>query len=145
MATLRRGPARPSHRERGAAAVELALLLPLLLLLTGGIVDLGRALHDKVVIADAARDGARMASLGVYDPADVRAQATAAATGLPAGDVTVSVPDSCSPGAGGVDVIAVTVTRTSFDWSLLAGVNGFFGSPVTLPSSFASTAEMRCQ
>ncbi len=121
-------------------------MLPLLLLVTGGVVDLGLALHDKVVLAGAARDGARMASLQVYDVATVRARTISAATGLPPADLVVTVPSACTQDqATGVDVIAVTVTRRNVQWPLLQGVNGFFGSPAALPTSFSSSAEMRCQ
>ena len=45
--------------DRGAAAVELALILPVLLLLIGGVVDFGRAFFAQVVITNAAQEGAR--------------------------------------------------------------------------------------
>jgi Flp pilus assembly protein TadG len=41
------------------AAVEFALLLPLLLLLVIGAMDMGLALYDKAVITHASREGAR--------------------------------------------------------------------------------------
>ncbi len=45
--------------DRGAAAVELALILPVLLLLIGGIVDFGRAFFAQIIITNAASEGAR--------------------------------------------------------------------------------------
>ena len=46
-------------RQRGAAVVEFALILPILLgLLVGGI-DASLALYDKAVITNASREGAR--------------------------------------------------------------------------------------
>ncbi|MEK7788130.1 MAG: TadE family protein, partial [Chloroflexota bacterium] len=46
--------------EYGAAAVEFALLLPLLMLLLFGIVEFGLALHRQQVLATASREGARV-------------------------------------------------------------------------------------
>lgn len=54
---IRRGGPRA---ERGAAAVEFALLLPLLALLMFGIVEFGLALHRQQVLATASREGARV-------------------------------------------------------------------------------------
>ena len=45
--------------QRGAAAVELALVLPLFLVLIFGTVEFGLALHAKGLLASAAREGAR--------------------------------------------------------------------------------------
>ncbi len=44
--------------QRGQAAVELALLLPVLLLIVVGIVDLGRAYRAAVMLTNAAHQGA---------------------------------------------------------------------------------------
>ena len=49
----------PQTRQSGYAVVEFALILPILLgLLIGGI-DLSLALYDKTVITNASREGAR--------------------------------------------------------------------------------------
>lgn len=50
--------------DRGAAMVELALVLPVLVVLLVGIVEAGRAYGAHVAIQGAARDGARLAALG---------------------------------------------------------------------------------
>jgi hypothetical protein len=47
--------------ERGAAMVEMAIVLPILLLFVMGIVEFGRAWNIYQVITDAAREGARRA------------------------------------------------------------------------------------
>ena len=51
-------------RERGAAAVEFALVLPLMLSPWSGHIDFGRLYYQQVVLSNAARDGARLASMG---------------------------------------------------------------------------------
>jgi Flp pilus assembly protein TadG len=43
--------------SRGQALVELALVAPVMLLLLGGAVDLGRLFYSQVTIADSAREG----------------------------------------------------------------------------------------
>jgi len=52
-----------SH-DRGTAAVEFALIMPLLVLLIFAIVDLGRMLNAQIVLTEAAREGARATALG---------------------------------------------------------------------------------
>lgn len=48
--------------EQGANLVELALLLPLLVLLLVGVADFGRAFNSYIIITNASREGARYAS-----------------------------------------------------------------------------------
>lgn len=49
--------------ERGAVAVEMALVLPLLILLVFGMVDFSRVFNAEIQISQAAREGARIAAL----------------------------------------------------------------------------------
>jgi Flp pilus assembly protein TadG len=55
-------PARQRAR-RGASLVEYALVLPVLLLLAVGVADLSAALRAKHLLVEAAREGARIASV----------------------------------------------------------------------------------
>jgi Flp pilus assembly protein TadG len=48
----------PAH-ERGANLVEAALVIPLLLIILVGVVDMGRAYFSYITIINAAREGAR--------------------------------------------------------------------------------------
>ena len=50
---------RRAAHERGAAAVEFALVLPVLLAVLMGVVEMGLALYDKAVLTHASREGAR--------------------------------------------------------------------------------------
>ncbi len=54
--------------QKGVAAVEFALVLPLLVVLAFGIIEFSLALYDKAVITNASREGAR-AGIVFRDPA----------------------------------------------------------------------------
>jgi Flp pilus assembly protein TadG len=49
--------------ERGAAAVEFAILLPLLLMLVLGTIEFGRAYNAQITLTNAARDGVRVMAI----------------------------------------------------------------------------------
>ncbi len=55
-----------NDREKGAAAVEFALILPVLLLMLFLIIEFSIILYDKAVITNASREGARSGI--VYSP-----------------------------------------------------------------------------
>jgi Flp pilus assembly protein TadG len=57
--------------QRGAALLETAITLPLILLITVGIFEFGRAYQTWQVLTNAAREGARIAVLPDYTAADV--------------------------------------------------------------------------
>lgn len=67
---------RTIKQQSGVAAVEMALLLPLLLLLAFGITEFGRAIYQYNTLAKAVRDGAR--HLSQYEPGDATRAAEAA-------------------------------------------------------------------
>ena len=50
----------------GQSLVEMAMALPLLALLTFGLLDFGRAYFFQVSVTNAAREGARVAILNIY-------------------------------------------------------------------------------
>jgi hypothetical protein len=78
------------RRQAGSAAVEFALVLPLLLVVGLGLVQVGLLLDDRLLVEEAARAAARQASIDA-DPASVLAAAWGAAPslGLSPGDVHV--------------------------------------------------------
>lgn len=61
------------NAERGTALIEAALTIPILLLLTVGIFEVGRAYETWQVLSNAAREGARMAVTPNSDPDTVEA------------------------------------------------------------------------
>ncbi|MCO5106585.1 MAG: pilus assembly protein [Burkholderiaceae bacterium] len=64
---------------RGVSAIELAILLPLLLVVFAGAVDFGLMLYDKAVITNAAREAAR-AGIMLREPRLTKAQIETIAT-----------------------------------------------------------------
>lgn len=96
--------------QRGAAAVEFALVFPMLVLLVFGIIDFGLLVNANVTVANATRDAARTASLGGTE-AEIRAQATAGLSSLSARDtgfVTISV--TCAKPAATCSVYSQTTS-----------------------------------
>lgn len=51
------------REERGAVAVEMALLMPILVLLLLGIMEFGRAYNAQVTLTNAAREGVRVMAI----------------------------------------------------------------------------------
>jgi Flp pilus assembly protein TadG len=67
--------------ESGAELIEFAFVLPILLLVVAGIIDFGFLFREYEVITNAAREGARLSSLGdSYQAADVQARVTSYVT-----------------------------------------------------------------
>jgi len=61
--------------EKGASAVEFAVILPLLILLIFGIIEFGRMYNAYLALTHAAREGARLAAVGKFDAAAVESRA----------------------------------------------------------------------
>jgi Flp pilus assembly protein TadG len=60
--------------DRGTALIEMAFTLPLLLLISVGIIEFGRAFQTWQILTNAAREGARVAVLPGYSDAMVTAR-----------------------------------------------------------------------
>jgi Flp pilus assembly protein TadG len=134
------------HFDRGAAAVEMALVLPLLLLVLFGLVDFGRAFNDQMQLTQAAREAVRLIALGGSQPdADARAKLAMPAAGdRPAPAVTAWT--LCAPGSTGIGT--VTVQSTFKFLTPLGPIASWFGAS-TLPGvgdvkTLAAEGAMRC-
>jgi Flp pilus assembly protein TadG len=111
----RRGSARDAS-ERGAVAVEFAVLLPLLLVLIFAIVEFSVAFNRHNGLHAAAREGARMASLPQSTQSDIEARVEDALQGVAfSGTPTISVsPTSTRPCEGrSGQTVTVTITADS--------------------------------
>ena len=107
--------------DRGAAAVELALVLPVLLLVLFGIIDFGRMLNTQLKLTEAAREGARAAAL--RQNAATRVQT--ATSGLDGVNAQVT---TCPSNAVATQDAVVTVTYNFQFVTPLAAIAGAFGS-----------------
>jgi len=106
--------------SRGVAAVEFAIILPLLLLLIFGIIEFSLALYDQAVITNASREAAR-AGVVVRTVKATTAQITTVATnycqsylisfGTPA-PPSVSVSETTNPDFAPTQQLSVTVSYT---------------------------------
>ena len=135
--------------QRGAALVEMALTLPLMLLVSAGIFEFGRAYQTWQVITNAAREGARVAVLPGYTDAMVtsRVQQYIQAGVLSAGVTpTISIQRSVavSYGTGSATGSKVTVSYP-YHFMVLNGVAKLVVKNTTLGSDFtmAASATMR--
>lgn len=125
---------RSQHHERGAAAVEFGLVLPLLMLVLMGILDWGYYFFVSQIVTNAAREGARAGSVEVDDDARALNQAERAAedyiggVGLNPNQATIDT--TISGGAVRVRINYPTGSLTGF-------------TRLVLPSQVRSLSEMR--
>jgi Flp pilus assembly protein TadG len=128
----------PRPARSGAAAVEFALVLPLLVLLVFGCVDLGRSIGAYVIVSNTARVGAEYGATHGYTAFSYAAwqnQVIAAATqemqgtgaSFNSNQLTVTV--TATPTTGSLYQTTVVATYT---FNMLTSVPG-------LPAQFAVT------
>jgi Flp pilus assembly protein TadG len=138
--------------ESGAEVIEFALTLPLLMLVVLGIIEFGFVFQQYEVITNAAREGARIASLSTYGPtagtrvsnATARVNQYLTAGGLDTADATVCVGPAnndalCDgsestvalPGGGGVPATCVWTIRVKVEYDhpvpFVGGIVSYFG------------------
>ena len=126
-----------ARRERGAAAVEMALVLPILLLVLGGLIDLGRAFYSQMILTAAANEGARTVTTGsTWGTAQTRI--TQAAGALTVGSASTPAIATASKCVSGTDVTVTVQPSTPFAWTLLGAV-----SAIPVPT-LQGKASMQC-
>jgi Flp pilus assembly protein TadG len=98
----------PLRRERGTAAVEFALVLPLVLTITLALLQVGLLVRDRLLLESAARAGARAAAVQ-DDPGAIDASVTGASSMLDATALGITIARAGTRG----DPVTVTVTYRS--------------------------------
>lgn len=81
--------------ELGQSVVELALILPIFVVLLGGVIEVGDAVNSYLTVIDVSRDGARLASKGKASDVEIRNLAAVEMDRLrdtfnPANDMTIT-------------------------------------------------------
>jgi Flp pilus assembly protein TadG len=123
------------HRDSGAAAVEFALVSSLLFLLLFGMITFGIGLFQQQSVVQAAREGARLASVGWTGTcADFRT-AVRAHSSVKIDSVALDLPDGNLYGKP----LTVTVHYT-FDLSLIGWVP-FVNKSVALTNTATAMIE----
>jgi Flp pilus assembly protein TadG len=141
---------RKTNRERGSALVEMAITLPLLLLVSVGIFEFGRAFQTWQVLTNAAREGARIAVLPNSDAANVQARVRqylrdGQLAGYSTATVAVNPNTTISIGAANASASTVTVTYP-FNFMVLNPVAKLVVSNSSLggaPIAMTAAAAMR--
>ena len=137
--------------RKGAAMVELAIILPILLIVLFAIIEFGLILYDKALITNASREGARQGIVfrwdvgaNIYNPyteADIQGVVNAYLDGgnrlIPPAAPVTNVPIICT-GAGSQLTVRVTYNYNFF-------VLPNFITSITGPMNLAAETIMRCE
>jgi Flp pilus assembly protein TadG len=141
--------------ERGAELVEMAMVVPILLLLVAGIAESGLLFRTFEVTVNAAREGARLAALPGNEENDYATVRTRVNNYLNAANVTnpddptppdVTITQEAIPIAPGVSANGVRVTVTyEYDCLFLGPVAGLLNGTFADTITYQSSALMRTQ
>lgn len=116
--------------QDGAAATEFVLIAPLLVILFFGIIQFGLVMFRSQVVEAAAREGARVASVGL-ETADIESAVAAAATGFNASDITTAHDDCDDIGDDVTVTVTVDPSAYSFDVPFLGAFAPAYGAQAT--------------
>lgn len=128
---------RKDDGERGAAAVEFALVVPVLLIIVFGIIDFGVAINRWAMVNNAAREGVRAASLSA-EHADVVAAANRSMDGddLDPSDITLTCESptgaACASWSGGREAGGVAIVEVTYVHEWLTPLGPLFGDQLDI-------------
>ena len=101
------------RRCRGQAIIEFTLMLPIILIVVGGLTDLGLALYVSISSQNAVREGARIAAAGASNDTVVAEVTNRIAAIGQFTDISVAPPSKTSMSAcAGQQSVTVTATGT---------------------------------
>jgi Flp pilus assembly protein TadG len=103
--------------RRGAACVEFALVSPLLIMLTMGMMEIGRVVMVKQLMINATREGARLAVLPGSTAAEVQAEVVEALSPSVTGVTVVLTPASITAAPAGTPItVSVSIPAVNVSW-----------------------------
>lgn len=133
--------------DRGSNLIEFALVFPLLLLITAGIIDVGLLIKDYQVVTNAAREGARYAALlPELDEEAVQGRVAAylTAAGLNGADAATAADPIPVAIGGGTDLPGISVVVSyPRDYLMLAPVVAALGHLLSPTVTLQAGATMR--
>jgi Flp pilus assembly protein TadG len=138
--------------QKGASAVEFAIILPLLVVFVFGIIEFGILFYDKAVVTNASREGARA---GIVFKPDPRVDITEIENvvlnycgnwlitfGSGPGP-SITVPSGACANSG--DELAVTVTY-QYEFLVLPNfLTNFFSGSMPGTTDLSAVTRMRCE
>lgn len=136
--------------QRGQTLVELALALPIVILIFMGIFDFGRLIVAYNTLSEAARNGARVAIVN-QTPADICAVAATRA-------VAIALPTTCAAtssdvgvyvtaSTGGRSCTSLTCSQTvkaTYQFRAITPIIGNIVGPITLSAQSTVQIESEC-
>jgi len=130
--------------DRGAAALEFAIVLPVLVLVIFGLIDFGRLLTAQIGVTAASREGVRALALGrTQAQASTVVQASSPKLSSLASlgkttSLTVSQVSACPTTPGPTSMASLTVS-TNFSWVAPVSILS-----ISADRTVASTSQMLC-
>jgi Flp pilus assembly protein TadG len=110
-------PRRLSHRRRGVAAVEFAIVAPIFFMLIIGIIEIGRAMMVQQVLINASRVGARKAITLSSNEQAVTDAVVEYGNGVGISGITVAVsPNPATAAAGQAITVDVEIDFQDVTW-----------------------------
>jgi Flp pilus assembly protein TadG len=113
---------RRDRHDRGAAAVEFALVLVPLVTLIFGVIQYGYYFYQSHSAAASAREGARLAAVGVTSCASFKTALDSRTTGITLTSYALSYPDGRQ--VGKTVKVDVVYTPTKFGFPFLPFISG---------------------
>lgn len=106
------------RKSLGAAAVEFAVVSPLLVMLTFGMIEISRVVMVKQLLINASREGARLAVLPTANEQQVMSQVQGDLSAALISGATITLsPQSLSSAPAGTPVtVSIAVSASTVSW-----------------------------